>query len=142
MWSHYSDAHKGYCIEYDFSGTDSYTMEHLPLPIVYSTERVQIPWKAAMDNTPQNIEEANTQIMTGLLTKDNAWEYENEWRIMLPATADPILKMPPVTCIYLGANINKQNRGRILKIAKAKGVPVKQMTVDRGEYELHAEQIV
>lgn len=142
MWSHYANSHKGYCVEYDFSGTDSYTMEHLPLPIVYSTERVQIPWKAAIDNTPQNIEEASKQIMMGLLTKDKAWEYENEWRIMIPATADPVLKMPPVTCIYLGANINKQNRGRILKIAKAKRIPVKQMTVDRGAYELHSEQIV
>jgi len=141
MWSHYANSHKGFCIEYDFSGTDSFTMEHLPMPIFYSTERPLIPWKAAIENTPENVAETSKQIMVGLLTKDKAWEYENEWRILILGTSEPLIQMPPISCIYLGANINIQNKGRILKIAREKDIPVKQMTVDRGAYKLHAKPI-
>ncbi|MBR0158227.1 MAG: DUF2971 domain-containing protein [Clostridia bacterium] len=141
MWSHYADAHKGFCIEYDFSDTDSYTLEHLPLPIVYSTDRPQIPWKAVIKKTPENFDEAKKQILVGLLTKDKAWEYENEWRIMLQASDDQFFKMPPITCIYLGACMNNHNRSLILNKAKTKGIPVKQMTLDRGAFDLHADNI-
>lgn len=141
MWSHYADAHKGFCIEYDFSGTDSYTLEHLPLPIVYSTDRPQIFWKAAIEKTPENIDEAKKQLLIGLLKKDKAWEYENEWRIMLPASDDQFFKMPPITSIYLGACMNKHNRSLIINKARAKGIPVKQMSLDRGAFDLHANNI-
>ena len=75
----------------------------------------------------------------GLLTKDKEWEYENEWRILIGATEDSEFAMPKVSCIYLGASIEKENRDKIVAIAKKQDIPVKQMKVDRGAYDLHAE---
>lgn len=141
MWSHYADSHKGFCVEYDFSGTDEDTLSKLPLPIIYTEERPLVPWKAALDNTKENIDAASAQLMLGLLTKDRDWEYENEWRILIGAAEASELKMPPVTCIYLGVAIEEQNRKEVLKIAKQLGIPVKQMKVDRGAYALHAEEV-
>ncbi len=141
MWSHYADSHRGFCIEYDFSELTDQPNTYLPLPIYYTNNRPTIPWKAAFENTPDNISEATAQIMLGLLTKDNAWEYENEWRILIPSTNDTEFKMPKISCVYLGVAISEDNRQKILKIAKEKQIPVKQMKVDRGIYELHAEKI-
>lgn len=139
MWSHYADSHKGFCIEYDFSEPEDEVLSKLPLPVFYSENRPLVPWKAAIDNSVENMEEAYAEIMMGLLTKDKEWEYENEWRILIGATEDSEFKMPRVSCIYLGASIEKENRDKVIAIAKERNIPVKQMKVDRGAYDLHAE---
>lgn len=139
MWSHYADSHKGFCIEYDFSEPEDEILSKLPLPVVYSEKRPLVPWKAAINNSVENMEEAYAEIMMGLLTKDKEWEYENEWRILIGATEDSELAMPKVSCIYLGASIEKENKDKIMTIAKEQNIPVKQMKVDRGAYDLHAE---
>lgn len=139
MWSHYADSHKGFCIEYDFSEPEAEILSKLPLPVFYSENRPLVPWKAAIDNSVENMEEAYAEIMMGLLTKDKEWEYENEWRILIGATEDSELAMPKVSCIYLGASIEKENRDKIVAIAKKQNIPVKQMKADRGAYDLHAE---
>lgn len=139
MWSHYADSHKGFCIEYDFSEPEAEVLSKLPLPVFYSENRPLVPWKAAIDNSVENMEEAYAEIMMGLLTKDKEWEYENEWRILIGATEDSEFKMPRVSCIYLGASIEKENRDKVIAIAKERNIPVKQMKVDRGAYDLHAE---
>lgn len=142
MWSHYAESHKGFCIEYDFSGMGEDILSKLPLPVIYSENRPLIPWKAAFENSEKNMEEAYAEIMIGLLTKDKAWEYENEWRILINATDDSEFKMPPISCIYLGATIERNNRDMILDIAQKHNIPVKQMKVDRGAYDLHAEDVM
>ena len=139
MWSHYADSHKGFCIEYDFSEPEDEVLSKIPLPVFYSENRPLVPWKAAIDNSVENMEEAYAEIMMGLLTKDKEWEYENEWRILIGTTEDSELAMPKVSCIYLGASIEKENRDKIVAIAKKQNIPVKQMKVDRGAYDLHAE---
>ena len=114
MWSHYSDSHKGFCIEYDFTGMKD---EVLPLPIIYSENHPLIPWKAAIAHTPESIKEATADLTLGLLTKDKSWEYENEWRVLLPAANPPDIKIP-ITAIYLGAHITPENKAILLEIAK------------------------
>ena len=138
MWSHYADCHKGFCIEYDFNSLKD---EVLPFPIVYSENRPLIPWKAAIDHTPESIKEATADLTLGILTKDQAWEYENEWRVLLPAANPPELKVP-ITAIYLGAHISPENKAIIFEIANNHKIPVKQMKTDRGAYELHAEDVL
>ena len=50
--------------------------------------------------------------------------------------------MPRVSCIYLGASIEKENRDKVIAIAKERNIPVKQMKVDRGAYDLHSEDVM
>ena len=141
MWSHYADGHKGFCIEYDFSGSEEAILSKIPFPVFYSDDRPLVPWKAALDNSKKNIEEASRKLMIGLLTKDKAWKYENEWRILIEATKDSELLMPKISCVYLGAAIEKKNRDKIIKIARKNNYVVKQMKMDRGAYDLHAENV-
>ena len=142
MWSHYSDGHKGFCIEYDFSEPSEEILNMLPLPVLYSNKRPLIPWEAALEKTHENMENTWKELLVGLLTKDSEWSYENEWRIFTNTTNSPDLKMPPISCIYLGAAITEENKMKILEIAKIKKISVKQMKVDRGEYELHTQEVL
>jgi hypothetical protein len=141
MWAHYANCHSGYCVEYDFSGTDQHTMSSLPLPIIYSDHRPRFPWDVMIKPTEKKKNRLNKQLLIGLLTKDEAWKYENEWRIIIENKGDKFVKMPPITCVYLGANMSLEDKERIAEIANKRGIPVKQMMVDRGMYDLHAEEI-
>jgi hypothetical protein len=88
------------------------------------------------------MEEACKQLILGLITKDSEWSYENEWRIFIDKSAPSDLKMPRISCIYLGVSISEENRKKILDIANKNNIPVKQMKIDRGKYALHAEDVL
>lgn len=138
MWSHYADAHKGFCIEYDFNVINNDNDYAFILPVIYSNIRPKFPWRVIMDENVQNTPFAD--IMIALLTKDEAWSYEREWRVLIPVTLSKSeIVSPPITGIYLGALCNEENRIRISKIANKLEVPIMQMFVDRGEYNLHAQ---
>lgn len=141
MWSHYADNHKGFCIEYDYSSYGCKADETLPFPVIYSSKRVKVPWKPALENTPENLDDATSKLALALLTKDSAWQYENEWRVLVNAQESQDIKCAPITCIYLGVMCSEKNKKKIMKISEKLNIPVKQMVMDRGEYELHAQDI-
>lgn len=138
MWSHYADSHTGFCIEYDFNNIKWENLLVYPLPVLYSKERPLIPYYIWGG---KDIEKAKKELMIGLLTKDIVWSYENEWRFIIRKQDKTELVMPPISCIYLGANIENDNKIKIMNIAKKFNIPVKQMTIDRGKYALHAKDI-
>lgn len=146
MWSHYADGHKGFCIEYDFSCDSKMLSELLILPVVYSKERPKFPWNVALAKEKESKEVKNAGARTmirSLLTKDEAWSYEDEWRIIsLASSGTANIKMPPISCIYIGALCSQENRETLIKIARSINVPIKQMIVNRGEYKLHAQAIL
>lgn len=146
MWSHYADGHKGFCIEYDFNQECDATKELLILPVVYAKERMKFPWNVVLaadkDDEKIKTEAAQTMILS-LLTKDEVWSYENEWRVITSAlNGIENVKMPPISCIYIGALCSRENKEVLIGIAKELNVPIKQMSVDRGEYTLHAQDCV
>jgi len=146
MWSHYADGHKGFCIEYDFNKACEALKELVVLPVVYSKERIKFPWKVAFatDKEDKKIKrEAAYTMLLSLLTKDEVWSYESEWRIItLNNNEIRNIKMPPISCIYIGALCSAEHKEMLIEIAKELNVPVKQMTVDRGEYMLHVQDCV
>jgi len=82
MWAHYADCHKGFVVEFDADSSffnrklsDKDSFRHLR-KVRYNHRR------PAVTLTDTNDEEI-------FLTKSSHWEYEAEWRIMLPlADAD------------------------------------------------------
>ena len=137
MWAHYAENHTGFCIEYDYANAPKGI---LPMPVLYSHRRPKIPWDIVYDPNPENLKKANKVFMKALLTKDEVWSYEQEWRILIPTAMGRLVKMPPISCIYLGARCSDDNKKLIKIVAERRSVPVKQMTIDRGEYDLHIKE--
>lgn len=145
MWSHYADGHKGFCIEYDFSVPCKERSDLLVLPVVYSRERPKFPWSVALaaDKKSDAVKSDGARAMIrSLVTKDDAWQYEDEWRIItLQSSGIKNVKMPPISCIYIGALCPEEHRTMLLEIAQTHNIPAKQMTIDRGEYTLRTSNV-
>lgn len=78
MWSHYTDSHKGFSIEFKFPKSKIF----MPLPITYTDTYpiITTDWdKSEFDNPPKSQAEF---IQKGLLTKSNDWSYEKEFRLI------------------------------------------------------------
>lgn len=118
MWSHYTEDHKGFCIKYSFSEEFTSSTE----------ERRTIRFKDIIyhdENKPLNIikETINTDI--GLCTKQSAWAYENEVRMIAyePEAKEffnsvPLDSASKIDAIYFGYRCQENHIRTIRKIVK------------------------
>ncbi len=75
LWSHYSDCHKGFCLEFDVTTSFFKSRENgkpLYLPVEYPEI---IPSKSYFKNTPKE------SVLASFLNKYSGWSYEKEWRL-------------------------------------------------------------
>lgn len=144
MWSHYADGHRGICIEYDFNASCKELEEILILPVIYTKERIKFPASVAFATNKGDEKvkrEAAYATILSLLTKDEVWNYENEWRVIaLGGEGKENIKMPPISCIYVGAMCNDENKVKLKELADELKIPIKQMVIDRGEFTLHVQE--
>lgn len=78
MWSHYTNSHKGFSIEFKFPKSKIF----MPLPITYTDTYpiIKSDWdEAGFIDPPKSQAEI---IQKGLLTKSSDWVYENEFRLI------------------------------------------------------------
>ena len=113
MWSHYTDNHQGFCVEYDtslirapinlsimdhdfYSDPSTYMDERLRValyaglfPVIYTASRVNIPKtklktiKLDSEGNLQHDSEVDAILYKTYIVKSAKWSYENEWRIIL-----------------------------------------------------------
>lgn len=140
MWSHYSNKHTGFCIEYDFKqlGVQN-EFTRMLLPIIYTKE--------LFDMTPFiKDKEAFNCLMSSYVSmnKSTEWQYEKEWRYSIPwgPGAEPFAKgVPTPTAVYLGVKISSENEKEIIKIAHEKSITVYKMKMKSDEFKLIPERI-
>ncbi|WP_332763127.1 DUF2971 domain-containing protein [Pseudomonas koreensis] len=87
MWAHYADCHKGFVLEFD-PQSDFFNRKVGPNDSLRSLRKVVYGQKRPEVTLSQTNEEEF------FLTKSDHWEYEAEWRMMLPLSeADKTLDM-------------------------------------------------
>jgi hypothetical protein len=104
MWSHYSNSHQGFCIEYDFGSLAPDDLRRrLCFPVLYRRKRTDATrYMANTDAT--NFNNLFPQYLC--LLKKADWAYEKEWRIVHAigaAHANRELMMPKPSAIILGS---------------------------------------
>ena len=113
------------------------TSQCIRVPVLYGhTASVFVNFRK--DPSKEEIRFMTETFMKALITKDFVWEYEHEWRMLISAGDDRFVNMPPISCVYIGAQCSDDNKQKLMAVAQEKGIPIKQMVLDRGEYELHA----
>ena len=138
MYSHYTDKHKGICIEYDFSDFDT---ENTSLLEVKYKEELKIDSKIAqiMMKSDNDINE-EISFLDLFRTKHLNWEYEKEYRVM---TYDVDKIYRPIKAIYLGKDFPKDNIELITKLIEGKGIPLYQVALhEYNVFRLEATEIV
>lgn len=150
MWAHYSNKHKGFCIEYDLSKTiDNDFLINLH-PVIYSNARASIPPSLFDFTDTNNIKisssiQSISDLLCAMLTKSDVWKYEDEWRLLL---YDEIEKLHDnkfvVDCIskiVLGCQIEERYEKELTDICKNKGYHLSKMKLDDNTYTLLEENI-
>ncbi len=113
MWSHYGNKHNGICVEYDFMNCDPY-LQMLLFPVIYDKVRPVLNEQQLVleENEISYKEDSFIELISkSLLVKSNIWEYENEWRVILPAKIlddhDNYIT-PQIKKIYFGVNVTEE----------------------------------
>ncbi len=146
MWAHYAYNHTGICIEYNIKDLNEEYILNWCYPVKYEDN---YDYTKELMNIKDN---GNKLLHETLLKKSTEWEYEKEWRILIDYDiqlnglikkgTDYFLKLPKPQAIYLGINISKENREKILKICEAREISAYQMEINRKNHQLKTKDIL
>lgn len=171
MFSHYADSFKGYCLEYDISLAEDVRHDYYEhfFPVLYQSKPVKLAQMrqlsegidkviSARSNNKENFTKVD-DIISYFIHKADIWEYEKEWRYIIPVSDFSVFQNPDhgfdfhrmknfdcVTGVYLGANISEATRYRLISIVKEKNkkrigtskppVTIYQTRIDPNSYRL------
>ena len=131
MWSNqYADNNQGFCIEYEIPDLSRRTDElcNNLFPVIYSDARTDVLDKCLEYNERKpDAEYLSVIYKYGALAKSKSmWKSQDEWRLI---SYDKMLadnyncKFYPITRVYLGVNMNNNQRREIIDICKRRGIP-------------------
>ena len=148
MWAHYSNNHQGFCVAYDMKNPANTTLAGCTFPIQYTDERLDITsfmknyFTKLSSEVDRHVSEGIRQIPLNDLSliyvaqflcniKHSTWSYEKEFRCTAGAQAKgmPYIDAIP-KAIYVGMKCKKQNRNKLVEIAKILSIPIYQMRLD------------
>ena len=137
MWAHYGDLHKGFVMEYDFTSLPPHDPMTLSLwPVIYDQQIYDAThiYLSALNGRKFN----NSIAVISAMHKASDWEYEKEWRIVIPSPKDqPNQSFPaPLTAVHMGAKISVENEHAIKAIAAKLNIPTYKMKLSNSKFEM------
>ena len=148
MWEEYADNYKGFCIGYDFSkGVRSDFLKHPSCvaavqsisPVFYMEKRPHFDsyeyqlkqYKETFYERKKDYWDSDlaSELLMQNLIKSKYYENEQEWRIIVGGDGSGLLWFPFFSAIYLGKDIEIENKKRLLKIAKKININVYQQEI-------------
>ena len=152
MWSHYSEGHKGICLEYDVSSFASLSrtyniFETALFPVRYqnkSQDLIDLTRKFFTQEFNPSIELTEQEKICftwkTILTKACCWSYELEWRLVYifdnhQDESQRLISLKP-SHIYLGAKIAEDDEAALRKCAKEHGILINKMQISDDGFEL------
>jgi Protein of unknown function (DUF2971) len=146
MWSHYSEDHGGFCIEYDIEGLDpSHSFCKNLYPVVYSNDL------GYLRNFVEKLVGASREEypymgpLLCMLVKFTGWAYENEWRIIHETPTeedDGPMAAPVASRVFVGSQFELNKNQKLIAICKKKKIPIEQMRLGNDKFELLTKSLV
>jgi len=130
MWSHYSEGHRGFCLEFN-TKFDPFQKAQ---KVIYSTEYPSInPADVLLRRLPY--------IPTALLTtKSNHWAYEKEWRIIHEeGDKEYSVEASALTGIYFGCEMPFVHKEILSLILSQSPTTLYEMIKSEGEFKVTYE---
>lgn len=151
MWGHYADNHKGICLEYDFNKNEK--LKHTCFPISYITEErnKKIFPKTYIENEKYEDWHKAKLLLEAFSNKSPEWEYENEWRIIIPKVFPfnniniisknnkNFINFIKPSSVFLGYRIKKNDAEYIKELCDLEEIKVYKMIKDSSKYTLTCE---
>jgi len=127
LWSHYAAGHSGICLE--FLATETTPFFGRAQQVDYQVEYPRV----YLHDDPE------WHIKSFLLTKANAWTYEEEWRIIdTNSPGERVFSEELLVGVILGARIASEDRDYVLNLVEHRKSPIKiyQASVNKGSYSI------
>lgn len=141
MWSHYSNEHKGICIEYDISNFKKLNpnIERLIFKKVgYISEISFGNYKHILES--RDLDLTNSRFISLFYLKHKNWQYENEYRFIADTEKGYIYL--PIKAIYFGMNASNEDIELIINLVKDDNVKFYKMESDESNlFNLIREEI-
>jgi hypothetical protein len=143
MWSHYSDGHKGFCLEFDKKLLEAWKFCR---PVNYDGNEKYLSFKEFNEAFPDN---NGKLIQLLLLRKSKHWEYESEWRIIVNPYIDNhgnrsyTFPEETLTGIIFGCNMSDNDKKSIRSCVKGRKnrITFYQAKKKENEFGLDIEEI-
>lgn len=150
MWAYYANNHQGFCVEYEFSETQTKYI----FPVNYEENREFA--SSIVTHIINNICKAkqgdfqltdkdylyNQILFLSMTAKHTSWMHENEYRIIAPYSDFPAT----IKNIYIGLNCKSEYKKRLISIGKKFNgyCSIYEMQLDRDneKFELQTKRIV
>ena len=109
LWSHYANAHKGFCIEYDLQGLKENYLNPL------TVHGLNIDYKKSPQKIiPTDFNKKDLFLRKLFATKSKEWKYENEIRLIYDTSGLKDYKPASLTGIYFGVDMDEINKKLIM----------------------------
>lgn len=126
MWSHYADGHKGVCLEFDV----------IKDPATFcSLQKVNYQQEYAISNY---LADSKNAILNMIKIKSKDWQYEHEFRVILPQETDNKIYYKPeaLVSIIFGCNCSQQDITNITGIIGSR-VKYKKCVLNDDYYKIN-----
>ena len=142
MWSHYSQDHQGFCIEYDFKKlAANYIRRRFCCPVFYRRKLTD----ATRYMSKVNLSDYNNLFpILMCLLKSDEWAYEREWRIVEaigPGYANREIAMPKPSAIILGALVRPADEDWMRSFCNDNAIPLKKVFQRHNEFRLEIRNL-
>ncbi len=145
MWSHYTDGHKGLCLEFGQEGIDKFrTEKNMDFEkIIYRGKYpTLIDYNKARNNKAQG--KKNEFAKLCICSKSKHWKYEQEWRL-ISKSCNKYIEYPEemLTGIIFGYYMSDNDKMQIKEMIKKKEHKPKlyQAKIDDDRYDINIEEI-
>jgi len=139
MWGHYADSHKGICIGFDYLQL-SFAFRETPIFPEHVTypEDNNFKWDPFEDEPIALVDKI-------YLTKALDWQYEKEWRVILPEQGRTPQKFNPnaLASVYLGCQIDTSDKETIINwcLQRERRPKVYELTKEDASYTLKEKEL-
>lgn len=138
MWGHYARNHQGFAMEYDFTRLPQQSpVARFLWPVIYD-EKIYDASHVFVKKSP-DAPVSNMFAVGAAIHKALDWQYEQEWRIVVPdGESEPPqnIPVPKPVAVYLGAAMEPEEAEKVIGIADRKGIPVFKMQLSRSEFKM------
>lgn len=140
MWSHYSEDHAGFCIEYDIEGLDpDHPFPKNLYPVVYSNDLGYLKYFVEKLVTAHRADFPQMGPLLCMLVKFTGWAYENEWRFVRETRTeekDGLTAAPGPSRVFVGSQFDLNKNQKLIEICEKKKVPIERMCLANDKFEL------
>lgn len=137
LWAHYSNSHKGFCIEYDLDillQNDGSNNLH-SYPITYSEHPPKIAYFDIILGRQEKM------IQKFGFYKSKRWEYEEEHRIITSKIGLNSYNYKALKSIYFGLNMDDLKKIEIMNRLKGRGIKYYQIVLKKNSYKFGVEEV-